>query len=72
MPMARNHEIIRTLQTKVEGRLTAHPGVYDGRKNLFTSFKLEFETDAHEASQSYCRLTFIPKLNIPFSLLSSM
>jgi hypothetical protein len=51
--MARNHQIIRTLQTEVEARLTARPGVYDGRKNLFTSFKLEFESDAHEASQSY-------------------
>ncbi|KAI0267569.1 Piwi domain-containing protein [Russula aff. rugulosa BPL654] len=47
--MARNHQIIRTLQTEVEARLTARPGVYDGRKNLFTSFKLEFESDAHEA-----------------------
>jgi hypothetical protein len=55
MSMARNHQIIRTLQTKVEGRLTARPGVYDGRKNLFTSFKLESESEAHEASQSYRR-----------------
>jgi hypothetical protein len=55
--IARNYQIISTLQTKeVEGRLAAHPGAYDGRKNLFTSFKLEFESlaDAHEASQS-CR-----------------
>ncbi|KAN0109848.1 argonaute-like protein [Russula decolorans] len=46
---ARNYAIIRTLQTEVEGRLAARPGVYDGRKNLFTAFNLEFESDSHEA-----------------------
>jgi hypothetical protein len=51
--IARNYAIIRTLQTEVEGRLAARPGVYDGRKSLFTSFNLESESDGHEASQSY-------------------
>lgn len=53
--IARNYEIMRTLQTEVEGRLAARPGAYDGRKILFTSFNLEFESGAHEASQSYNR-----------------
>ena len=51
--MARNSEIIRALQTQeVEERLFARPGVYDGRKNLFTSFDLDFESGFHEASES--------------------
>jgi hypothetical protein len=66
--IALNYEIIRTLQTEVEPRLTAHPGVYDGRKNLFTSFKLEFESDFHEASQLYHRS--FPSST--FSLISSI
>ena len=61
MSMARNHQIIRNLQTTVESRLTARPGVYDGRKNLFTSFKLGSESETHEVSQSYPRLS---QLNI--------
>ncbi|KAI0248860.1 Piwi domain-containing protein [Lactifluus subvellereus] len=46
--MARNYQIIDALQTQVEGRLSAQPGAYDGRKNLFTSFDLEFESGARE------------------------
>ena len=49
--MARNYQIIMALQTEVEGRLAVRPGVYDGRKNLLTSFDLEFES--HEVSVSY-------------------
>lgn len=65
----RNYEIIKTLQTEeIEGRLAARPGVYDGKKNLFTSFDLEFESDAHEASQSHHRSS----TSSIFSLLSSM
>jgi hypothetical protein len=41
--------------------------VYDGRKNLFTSFDLEFETGAHEASVLYCYSS--PLLNAFFSML---
>jgi hypothetical protein len=52
-PMARNYQIIKALQTQVEGRLSARPGVYDGRKNLFTSFDLEFESGAREVSLTY-------------------
>jgi hypothetical protein len=65
--VARNFQVINTLQTEeVEGRLAARPGVYDGRKNLYTSFKLESESLAdppipHEASQSCHRSS---KLNV--------
>ncbi|KAH9992239.1 Piwi domain-containing protein [Russula compacta] len=44
----KNFQIIRALQTDVEERLSAQPGVYDGRKNLFTSFDLGFESGAQE------------------------
>ena len=49
-PVERNHEIIHALQTEVEPRLSAQPGVYDGRKNLYTTFDLEFESGAQEVS----------------------
>ncbi|KAI0255719.1 Piwi domain-containing protein [Lactifluus subvellereus] len=45
-----NFKIINTLQTQVEPELFARPGVYDGRKNLFTAFELPFESGAREAS----------------------
>jgi hypothetical protein len=62
----RNYQIITALQTEVEGRLSSRPGVYDGRKNLFTSFDLEFETGAQEASLlSYYSS---PLLNVFFSM----
>jgi hypothetical protein len=51
--VARNYQIITALQTQVEDRLTVRPGVYDGRKNMFTSFDLEFESGSHEASLSH-------------------
>jgi hypothetical protein len=38
--IARNHAIIRTLQTEVEGRLRARPGVYDGME--FFIYVLQF------------------------------
>jgi hypothetical protein len=66
--ISRNYAIIRTLQTEVEGRLAARPGVYDGRKTLLTTFNLGFESDVHEASQSYHRSS----PSSTFSLLSSM
>jgi hypothetical protein len=69
--VALNYQVVNNLQTEeVEGRLAARPGAYDGRKNLFTSFQLEFESlaDAHEASQS-CRRS---SPSSTFSLLSSM
>jgi hypothetical protein len=65
--VALNFQIITALQTEVEGRLFARPGVYDGRKNLFTSFDLEFEAGAHEASVLYCYS--YPLLNAFFSML---
>ena len=68
LSISRNREIVQILQTQVEGRLTAHPGAYDGRKNLFTSFNLGSESDVHEASQSYNR-SFSCSTS---SLLSSM
>ncbi|KAF8266851.1 hypothetical protein EI94DRAFT_124794 [Lactarius quietus] len=43
LPVARNFEIIQALQTQVEPGLFARPGVYDGRKNLFTAHKLPFK-----------------------------
>jgi hypothetical protein len=55
--VARNYQIITALQTHVEDRLTVRPGVYDGRKNLFTSFDLEFESGSHEASLSHYYLS---------------
>jgi hypothetical protein len=64
--MARNYQTIMALQTEVEGRLSARPGVYDGRKNFFTSFDLEFETGSHEASPSF--YYSLPVLNIFFSM----
>ena len=47
---AQNFKIINTLQTQVEPELFAKPGVYDGRKNLFTAFELPFESGIREAS----------------------
>ncbi|KAI0289730.1 argonaute-like protein [Russula brevipes] len=46
--IAQNFKVIHALQTQVEGRLSVQPGVYDGRKNLFTSFDLGFESGARE------------------------
>jgi hypothetical protein len=51
----RSFQIITALQLQVEARLTARPGVYDGRKNFFTSFNLEFETGSREVSGSIGR-----------------
>jgi hypothetical protein len=48
--MERNYHIIQALQTEVEGRLSTRPGVYDGQKNLFTSFDLEYEEGAREVT----------------------
>ncbi|KAH9179683.1 argonaute-like protein [Lactarius sanguifluus] len=44
LPAARNFEIIQALQTQVEPGVFARPGVYDGRKNLFTAYELPFES----------------------------
>ena len=61
--VARNFQVISALQTEeVEGRLAARLGGYDGRKNLFTPFKIGTQIDVHEASQSYRRSS--PQLNI--------
>jgi hypothetical protein len=46
----RNYQIIRALQVQVEGPISA--GVYDGRKNFFTSSDLEFEEGAREVGLS--------------------
>jgi hypothetical protein len=51
--VARNYQIMTVLQTQVEGRLAVRPGVYDGRKNMFTSFDLEFESGSQEVSLLY-------------------
>ncbi|KAH9022386.1 hypothetical protein EDB83DRAFT_2555670 [Lactarius deliciosus] len=48
-PIEWNHQIIHALQTQVEGRLSTRPGVFDGRKNLYTTFDLEFSSGAQEA-----------------------
>ncbi|KAH9077159.1 argonaute-like protein [Lactarius deliciosus] len=50
LPAARNFEIIQMLQTQVEPALFARPGVYDGRKNLFTAYELPFESGGREFS----------------------
>ncbi|KAH8999090.1 argonaute-like protein [Lactarius akahatsu] len=50
LPAARNFEIIQALQTQVEPGLFARPGVYDGRKNLFTAYELPFEAGGREFS----------------------
>ncbi|KAI9448013.1 argonaute-like protein [Lactarius indigo] len=42
LPVAKNFEIIQALQTRVIPELSARPGVYDGRKNLFTAHELPF------------------------------
>ncbi|KAH9023196.1 argonaute-like protein [Lactarius hengduanensis] len=47
-PIEWNHQIIHALQTQVEGRLSTRPGVFDGRKNLYTTFDLEFASGAQE------------------------
>jgi hypothetical protein len=52
---AQNFKIINTLQTQVEPELFAKPGVYDGRKNLFTAFELPFESGTREASPPGCK-----------------
>ncbi|KAI9467356.1 hypothetical protein BJY52DRAFT_1349881 [Lactarius psammicola] len=48
-PIERNYQIIRALQTQVESRFSTRPGVFDGRRNLYTSFDLEFASGAQEA-----------------------
>ncbi|KAI9467034.1 argonaute-like protein [Lactarius psammicola] len=48
LPTARNFEIIQALQTQVEPGLFARPGVYDGRKNLFITYELPFESGSRE------------------------
>lgn len=66
---ARNIEIIKALQTQeVEERLFERPGVYDGRKNLYTSFDLGFESGSHEASQSYLHLSPYSTFSLAFSM----
>ncbi|KAH9062679.1 argonaute-like protein [Lactarius vividus] len=50
LPVTRNFEIIQALQTQVEPVLFARPGVYDGRKNLFTAYELPFESGGREFS----------------------
>ena len=40
------------LQTEVEPGLFARPGVYDGRKNLFTAYELPFESGGRDVSPS--------------------
>ncbi len=52
LPIARNFEIIQALQTQVEPELFARPGVYDGRKNMFTAYELPFESGGREVSRS--------------------
>ncbi|KAN0132399.1 Piwi domain containing protein [Lactarius tabidus] len=47
-PVERNHQIIHALQTEVEPRLSTQPGVFDGKKNLYTTVDLEFESGAQE------------------------
>ena len=47
-PVERNLQIIFALQTEVEPRLSAHPGVFDGKKNFYTTVDLEFEAGTHE------------------------
>ena len=47
-PVERNHEIIYALQTEVEPRLSTQPGVFDGKKNFYTTLDLEFESGAQE------------------------
>ncbi|KAH9045384.1 argonaute-like protein [Lactarius pseudohatsudake] len=49
-PTTQNFEIIQALQTQVEPGLFARPGVYDGRKNLFTAYELPFESGGREFS----------------------
>jgi hypothetical protein len=52
--MPRNFEIINHLQTQVAPDVFASPGVYDGRKNLFTAVELPLEEGANEASLPGC------------------
>ncbi|KAF8268486.1 hypothetical protein EI94DRAFT_1151486 [Lactarius quietus] len=47
-PVEWNHQIIRALQTQVEPLLSTQPGVYDGKKNLYTTCDLQFENGAQE------------------------
>ncbi|KAH9992243.1 argonaute-like protein [Russula compacta] len=72
--IARNFQIIDALQKQVEGRLFVRPGVYDGRKNLFTSFDLGFISVPVGASslakgnspprQITVRLTHVASINL--------
>ncbi|KAH9179682.1 argonaute-like protein [Lactarius sanguifluus] len=52
IPVTRNFKIIRALQTRVAPELFARPGVYDGRKNLFTAYELPFESGGREISSA--------------------
>ncbi|KAF8266859.1 argonaute-like protein [Lactarius quietus] len=47
---AQNFEVIQALQTQIEPGLFARPGVYDGRKNLFTAYELPFESGGRKFS----------------------
>ncbi|KAF8259431.1 argonaute-like protein [Lactarius quietus] len=72
LPAARNFEIIQALQTQIEP--FARPGVYDGRKNLFTANELPFfESGGREVLLRFLRgdqshdntvLTAITALNV--------
>jgi len=66
--MARNFEIINTLQTQVEPDLFERPGAYDGRKNLFMSFELPFENGSREVGSdsliTTCPANFTPRFPV--------
>ncbi|KAH9179678.1 argonaute-like protein [Lactarius sanguifluus] len=74
LPAARNFEIIQTLQTQVEPALFARPGVYDGRKNLFTAYELPFESGGREFSIPIgtgvfaVRLTHVASIDLKYDL----
>ncbi|CAE6431591.1 unnamed protein product, partial [Rhizoctonia solani] len=63
LPAKMNLEIIRTLQEKIVPTVFTPRGVYDGRKNLFTSRRLPLR-DPGRKSQSF-NVTLRPPYEIP-------
>ncbi|KAH9006799.1 hypothetical protein EDB86DRAFT_10003 [Lactarius hatsudake] len=57
LPAAKNFEIIQALQTQIVPELFARPGVYDGRKNLFTAYELPIGPGGRSVGpSSHCSL----------------
>ncbi|KAH9062680.1 argonaute-like protein [Lactarius vividus] len=75
LPAAKNFEIIQALQTQVEPGVFARPAVYDGRKNLFTTYELPIGPGGRSFAMPpsigvfTVRLTLVASINPEYDLL---